>query len=137
MLPSSNGLNVLLLVALVWAWVRREWGEMPAFTTSILLTLSWWSIIFSRIGLRPILMPVLIVLAAWHWQKTPMGGGRVAGVCHLQLHRRPRHLPTAVAISIVLMAGSKPVRVSQLQASYHHFYGVFPTLSPPIFHSAG
>ena len=65
----------VLLVALVWAWVRREWGEMPAFTTTLLLTLSWWGIIFSRVGLRPILMPVLLVLAAWHWHKRPTLAG--------------------------------------------------------------
>lgn len=57
----------LLLVALTMRWVRRDFGAVTALTAGIGLAISWWPIIFSRIGIRPILEPVLIVLAMWFW----------------------------------------------------------------------
>ena len=70
----------LLLVALTIRWSRREFGTRTAVITGLGLAVSWWPIIFSRIGLRPILEPVLLVLAAWFWPKRPWLSGLVLGL---------------------------------------------------------
>ncbi len=57
----------LLLVALVLRWARWEYGAAAALVAGLGLAVSWWPIIFSRIGIRPILLPVLLVLAVWFW----------------------------------------------------------------------
>jgi 4-amino-4-deoxy-L-arabinose transferase-like glycosyltransferase len=58
----------LLLVALTMRWARREFGPLPALVAGLLLAVSWWPIIFSRIGIRPVLLPVLLMLAFWFWR---------------------------------------------------------------------
>jgi 4-amino-4-deoxy-L-arabinose transferase-like glycosyltransferase len=58
----------LSLVALTMRWARREFGPLPALVAGAGLALSWWPIVFSRIGIRPILLPVLLVLAFWFWR---------------------------------------------------------------------
>ncbi|MFO7661957.1 MAG: glycosyltransferase family 39 protein [Chloroflexota bacterium] len=57
----------LLLVALTMRWARRDFGPVVAVVAGLGLAISWWPIIFSRIGIRPILEPVLLVLAVWFW----------------------------------------------------------------------
>lgn len=64
----------LLLVALLLRWARREWGGLVALIGGLGLAVSWWPIIFSRIGLRPILEPVLLLLAAWFWKRPLLAG---------------------------------------------------------------
>ena len=70
----------LLLIALTMRWVRREWGKSVALTTAAFLALHWWPIIFSRIGIRPISEPVLLVLGAWFWPKRPWLAGLLWGL---------------------------------------------------------
>ena len=57
----------LLLIAGVLRWARRGYGRRPALLAGALLAISWWPIIFSRLGLRPILLPLLLVAAAYFW----------------------------------------------------------------------
>lgn len=57
----------LFLVALTMGWTRRKFGTLPALVAGAGLAISWWPIIFSRIGIRPILLPVLLMLAFWFW----------------------------------------------------------------------
>lgn len=64
----------MLLVALTMRWARREFGGVTAVTAGLGLAVSWWPIIFSRIGLRPILEPLLLVVAAWFWQRPWLAG---------------------------------------------------------------
>lgn len=64
----------LLLVALTLRWARREFGGITAVAAGLGLAISWWPIIFSRIGIRPILEPVLLVLAAWFWRRPLLAG---------------------------------------------------------------
>lgn len=64
----------MLLVALTMWWARREFGGVTAVTVGLGLAVSWWPIIFSRIGLRPILEPLLLVVAAWFWQQPWLAG---------------------------------------------------------------
>jgi len=64
----------MLLVALTMRWAQREFGRVTAVTVGLGLAVSWWPIIFSRIGLRPILEPLLLVAAAWFWQRPWLAG---------------------------------------------------------------
>lgn len=57
----------LLLIAGVLRWARRGYGRRPALLAGALLAISWWPIIFSRLGLRAILLPLLLVAAAYFW----------------------------------------------------------------------
>ncbi len=60
----------LLLVALTMRWAKGHFGSTAALVAGIGLAISWWPIIFSRIGIRPILEPVLLVAAFRFW---PLG----------------------------------------------------------------
>lgn len=64
----------LLLVALTMRWAKREFGGRTAVVAGLGLAISWWPIIFSRIGIRPILLPVLLLLALWFWQRPLLAG---------------------------------------------------------------
>lgn len=70
----------LILVALTMRWARREFGSVAAATAGIGLAISWWPIVFSRIGIRPILEPVLLVAAAWFWPRRPWLAGLFLGL---------------------------------------------------------
>ncbi len=70
----------LLLVAITMTWARREFGAAAALMTGAFMAVSWWPIIFSRIGLRPILEPVLLVLALWFWFRRPWLAGVFLGL---------------------------------------------------------
>lgn len=59
----------MILVALTMRWAKREFGTITGLVTGIGLAVSWWPIVFSRIGLRPISEPVMLVLAAWFWPR--------------------------------------------------------------------
>lgn len=67
----------LLLVALTMRWAKREFGSVAAVTAGLGLAVSWWPIIFSRVGIRPVFEPVLLVLMAWFWPRRPW----LAGLC--------------------------------------------------------
>lgn len=70
----------LLLVALAMRWTKREFGARVALLTGILLAVSWWPIIFSRIGLRPGLEPLMLLLFAWFWPRRPWLAGLFLGL---------------------------------------------------------
>ncbi len=70
----------LLLVALTLRWARREFGARTAVLTGVGLAISWWPIVFSRVGIRPILEPVLLLLFAWFWPKRPWLAGLFLGL---------------------------------------------------------
>lgn len=81
----------LLLVALTLRWVRRDFGRTAALVTGFGLAVSWWPVVFSRIGLRPIMEPVLLVAAVLLWPGTAA------------LETNPRRAPLrAVAAGAVL-----------------------------------
>jgi 4-amino-4-deoxy-L-arabinose transferase-like glycosyltransferase len=94
----------LLLVALTMRWARRDYGAAAALVAGLGLAISWWPVVFSRIGIRPILAPLLLVAAVWFWplRRTTVTrrgllsaalAGLLAGPGHLQLHCRPRRPP--------------------------------------------
>lgn len=70
----------LLLVALTLRWARREFGSATAVVTGVGLAVSWWAIVFSRVGIRPILEPVLLLVFAWFWPKRPYLAGLFLGL---------------------------------------------------------
>lgn len=70
----------MLLVAATMRWVRRDFGPGTALLTGAGLAISWWPIIFSRVGLRPILDPLLLVLVAWFWPRRPWLAGLFLGL---------------------------------------------------------
>ncbi len=70
----------LLLVALTMRWAKREFGPFAAVAAGIGLAISWWPVIFSRIGLRPIMEPVLLLLFAWFWPRRPWLAGLFLGL---------------------------------------------------------
>lgn len=70
----------LLLVALTLRWTRREFGWGTAVIAGLGLAISWWPIVFSRVGIRPILEPVLLLLFAWFWPKRPWLAGLFLGL---------------------------------------------------------
>lgn len=70
----------LLLVALTLRWARRELGAGTAVLAGAGLAISWWPIVFSRVGIRPILEPVLLLLFAWFWPKRPWLAGLFLGL---------------------------------------------------------
>jgi hypothetical protein len=69
----------MLLIALTMRWARRDFGRTAAWVAGLGLAVSWWAVIFSRIGLRPIMEPVLLVTAVLLWPKSsgPRALGRV------------------------------------------------------------
>jgi hypothetical protein len=64
----------LLLVALAMRWAKREFGSHTAVLTGLFLAISWWPIVFSRLGIRPILLPLLLLLAVWFWRRPLLVG---------------------------------------------------------------
>lgn len=64
----------LFLAALTMRWARREYGGVTAVAAGFGLAVSWWPIVFSRVGLRPILEPLLLVAAAWFWRRPWLAG---------------------------------------------------------------
>ena len=70
----------LLVVALAMRWVRRDFGANTAVVTGLLLAVSWWPIIFSRVALRPIAEPFFLLLGVWFWPKRPWLGGLFWGL---------------------------------------------------------
>ena len=70
----------LLLIAAVLRWARRDFGSVTAVIAGLGLAVGWMSIIFSRIGIRPIMEPLFLVGMAWFWQKRPFVAGIFLGL---------------------------------------------------------
>lgn len=74
----------LLLVAATMVLARRLWrgrgSILVASLAGLFLAVSWWPIILSRVGLRPILEPVLLVCAFLCWGKRPYLAGFLLGL---------------------------------------------------------
>ncbi len=83
----------MLLIALALRWARRDFGAVAAVVTGFGLAVGWWPVIFSRIGLRPIMEPVLILVAVLLWP--------VAGAGHHQ-HRIPRTVLAGAVLGLTL-----------------------------------
>jgi len=69
----------VIAIALTMRWARRDFGALAAIIAGIGLAVSWWPIIFSRLGIRPMLEVVLLVAAVWAWPVRPWLGGILLG----------------------------------------------------------
>lgn len=67
----------LWLVAATFRWSKQQFGTPTAVGASFGLAISWWPIIFSRLGIRPISVPLFLLGMAWAWPKRPW----LAGLC--------------------------------------------------------
>jgi hypothetical protein len=70
----------ILLVALTMRWGKRAFGGTAAIGAGAFLAISWWPIVFSRVGLRPIMEPVFLLLFAWFWPRRPWLAGLFLGL---------------------------------------------------------
>ncbi len=70
----------ILLVALTMRWAKREFGSFTAVAAGVGLAISWWPIIFSRVGLRPIMEPIFLLIFAWFWPRRPWLAGLFLGL---------------------------------------------------------
>ena len=93
----------LLLIAAVMRWLRRDAGPLAALISGGLLALSWWPIIFSRVGLRPILEPLLLVGMAWYWRKHPVLAGIFLGLT-LYSYTAARVMPLLPLLFLLYLA---------------------------------
>jgi len=65
-----------LLVAASYALMRRLFTHITAVVTAAGLAFSWWPVVFSRIGIRAITFPLLLVLAIrFFWQGVKLKSG--------------------------------------------------------------
>ena len=65
----------MLVVALSMRWAQKEWGRSAALLMGAGVAISWWSIIFGRIGIRAIMEPIWLLIALILWQKRPILAG--------------------------------------------------------------
>lgn len=70
----------MLLLAGSLRWAKRHFGWRTAVFTGIGLAINWWPIIFSRIGIRPIAAPLVLLAVAWFWPKKPWLAGLFLGL---------------------------------------------------------
>ena len=109
----------LLLVAATMRWARRDFGGVAGIATGVGLAISWWPIIFSRIGVRPILEPVLLVAAAWFWRRQPWLAGVFLGLS-LYSYTGARVvflIPVVVALLQLLAGQAAPARRRQARSA--------------------
>lgn len=66
----------MLLIALALRWARRDFGITAAVVAGFGLAVSWWPIVFSRIGIRPIMEPVVLLCAVLCWPRAEHVGTR-------------------------------------------------------------
>ncbi len=70
----------LFVVAGTLRWARRDFDPVTSLIAGAFLALSWWPVIFSRVGLRPILEPLLLLGFAWFFPKRPWLAGLFLGL---------------------------------------------------------
>ena len=70
----------MLLIAAVLRWAKRDFGQTVAVLAGAGLAVGWMPIVFSRIGIRPIMDPLFLVAMAWFWWKRPFWAGVMLGL---------------------------------------------------------
>jgi 4-amino-4-deoxy-L-arabinose transferase-like glycosyltransferase len=105
----------LALVAATLRWARRDFGGLAALVAGTGLAISWWPIVFSRIGLRPIAEPLFLVLAVWVWPRRPWLAGLflAAAIYSYTAARYIFVLPLLFAIHLLLVHPRAPARWSR------------------------
>ena len=70
----------MLLIAAVLRWAKRDFGQVTAVVAGVGLAVGWMPIIFSRVGIRPIMDPLFLLGVAWFWWKRPFWAGVFLGL---------------------------------------------------------
>lgn len=70
----------MLLIAAILRWAKRDFGQTVAIFAGAGLAVGWMPIVFSRIGIRPIMDPLFLVGMAWFWWKRPFWAGVLLGL---------------------------------------------------------
>lgn len=125
----------LLLVALTLRWARREFGSGTAVLAGLGLAISWWPIVFSRVGIRPILEPVLLVMFAWFWPKRPVVAGLFLGLS-LYSYTGARvvfAIPALLAVTFYLMQKGKEAKWRKEVRGALIVLGVSLVVALPLF----
>ena len=106
----------LLLVALAMAWIRRQFGDTAGLIAGTGIAVSWWPIIFSRIGIRPIMEPVCLLLMAWFWPRRPWLAGLFLGLAiYTYTGARVVYLIPVLVLAIALLKwGQDRAKAKQL-----------------------
>jgi hypothetical protein len=105
----------LVLVAATLRWARRDFGPLAALIAGTGLAISWWPIVFSRTGLRPVAEPLFLVLAVWAWPRRPWLAGLLLGAA-IYSYTAARYLfvlPLLFAIYLLLARPRAPARWSR------------------------
>ena len=68
----------VLIVALLLN--SAEFSKPTAFIAALATTFSWWAITFSRVGLRPISLPLILLVALTLWRKRSGAAGVALGL---------------------------------------------------------
>ena len=80
--PGALGIRLLsaflgtLAVPLTYALARRLFGPAVALTAAALLAVSFWGLMYSRVGIRHVTTPVLALAAFWAFWQAMMADGR-------------------------------------------------------------
>ncbi|HRQ36310.1 MAG TPA: hypothetical protein PLD25_00140 [Chloroflexota bacterium] len=98
----------MLLVAATMRWAKREFGMVTAVTAGLGLAVSWWPVIFSRVGIRPIMEPLFLVGAAWFWSKRPWLAGLLLGLSLYTYTAAQVMLFWPVLLTAVLLITQRP-----------------------------
>ncbi len=66
----------LALILVTWAWAREAFDPLTALLTAVGLSVGFWPLMISRLGLRAVTLPVLFI-AAIHclWRAAGLSGG--------------------------------------------------------------
>ncbi|MFZ0545438.1 MAG: glycosyltransferase family 39 protein [Candidatus Promineifilaceae bacterium] len=113
----------LLLVAAVMTFVRRLCRKpgslLVASLAGLFLAVSWWPIIFSRVGLRPILEPLLLVGAFYFWERRPYLAGLLLGLATYSYTaaRVVLVIPLLMLVYLLLLRNSLKVGRERLKAA--------------------
>ncbi len=70
----------MVMIAITMRWAKRDFGMIAALIAGLGLAVSWWAIVFSRVGIRPMLEVVLLVAAVWAWPRRPWLAGVLLGL---------------------------------------------------------
>lgn len=109
----------LLLIAATMRWAKRDFGSVAALVAGLGLAVSWWAIIFSRVGIRPIMQPLFWVTAAWFWHKRPWLAGLFLGlsIYTYTAAQVAFALPILFGLGQLLLSKDKKSRVTAVKTS--------------------
>jgi len=131
----------LLLVVLTYAWTRRSFGRPTALWAAAGLSLSFWGVSTSRMGLRAITLPVLLTAALIASRLAQSKGPRftdsiVAGLClglTFYTYLAARAMPFLLALFGLYLFLTRRERWSRCWRSWLGMLIVAAAVAAPLF----